>query len=188
MLSIFLSLVELVCFCSCATERSMQGVAVVGSGPRRYDVTWESPSKGAAGSMPLGNGDIGLNAWVEENGDLAFYISKTDSWGDNGRLLKVGARKGIGLKLARAVIRWARDNGWKRIVKVAHCELDWFYGIQGGGGKTFWEKVGFNVVGSFQKDAWEFNKEHGAIVQAQMAEKGMREEGVWTWYRMMYEL
>jgi len=85
-----IAVVGLVCLCSCATERSMQGVAGVGSGPSRYDVVWDSPSKDAAGSMPLGNGDIGLNAWVEENGDLAFYISKTDSWGDNGRLLKVG--------------------------------------------------------------------------------------------------
>ncbi|MCK5814433.1 MAG: hypothetical protein KAH07_00665, partial [Flavobacteriaceae bacterium] len=34
--------------------------------------------------------DIGLNVWVEQNGDLCFYIGKTDSWGDNGRLLKVG--------------------------------------------------------------------------------------------------
>jgi hypothetical protein len=55
-----------------------------------YDVVWETPSRDFSGSMPLGNGDIGLNAWVEENGDLVFYISKTDSWGDNGRLLKVG--------------------------------------------------------------------------------------------------
>ena len=54
-----------------------------------YNVTWETPSKDHNGSMPLGNGDIGLNAWVEENGDLIFYISKTDNWGDNGRLLKV---------------------------------------------------------------------------------------------------
>jgi hypothetical protein len=40
--------------------------------------------------MPLGNGDISLNVWIEENGDLIFYIGKTDSWGDNSRLLKVG--------------------------------------------------------------------------------------------------
>jgi hypothetical protein len=40
--------------------------------------------------MPLGNGDIGLNAWVEENGDLVFFISKTDSWTDSGRLVKLG--------------------------------------------------------------------------------------------------
>jgi len=40
--------------------------------------------------MPLGNGDIGLNVWTEGNGDIVVYISKTDSWGDNSRLLKVG--------------------------------------------------------------------------------------------------
>ena len=58
--------------------------------PDRYDVTWESPSADANGSMPLGNGDIGLNAWIEPSGELVFYISKTDAWGDNARLLKVG--------------------------------------------------------------------------------------------------
>lgn len=55
-----------------------------------YNVIWNSPSKDHHGSMPLGNGDIGLNVWVEESGDICFYIGKTDSWGDNGRLLKVG--------------------------------------------------------------------------------------------------
>ncbi len=55
-----------------------------------YNVIWDSPSKDYHGSMPIGNGDIGLNVWVEQNGDICFYIGKTDSWGDNGRLLKVG--------------------------------------------------------------------------------------------------
>ncbi len=40
--------------------------------------------------MPLGNGDIGLNAWVESSGDLVFTIGKTDAWEDNARLAKVG--------------------------------------------------------------------------------------------------
>jgi len=61
-----------------------------GSTMKDYNIIWTTPSKDASGSMPLGNGDISLNAWVEENGDLLFYIGKTDSWGDNGRLLKVG--------------------------------------------------------------------------------------------------
>jgi hypothetical protein len=60
------------------------------TGIGRYNVVWTSPSKDAAGSMPLGNGDIGLNVWMEETGDLCFYIGKTDTWGDNARLLKVG--------------------------------------------------------------------------------------------------
>ncbi|MBM4089849.1 MAG: LamG domain-containing protein, partial [Planctomycetes bacterium] len=56
----------------------------------RYNVVWNTPSENASGSMPLGNGDIGVNAWVEPTGDIVFYISKTDAWDDNGRLLKVG--------------------------------------------------------------------------------------------------
>ena len=40
--------------------------------------------------MPAGNGDISLNVWVEESGDLLFYIGKTDLWDDNSRLLKLG--------------------------------------------------------------------------------------------------
>jgi len=58
--------------------------------PDRYNVVWDSPSRDCRGSMPLGNGDISLNVWAETNGDLVFYIGKSDSWGDNGRLLKVG--------------------------------------------------------------------------------------------------
>ncbi len=55
-----------------------------------YNVVWTTPSKDASGSMPLGNGEVGLNAWVEENGDLVFYISRVDSWSECERLLKVG--------------------------------------------------------------------------------------------------
>jgi alpha-L-fucosidase 2 len=55
-----------------------------------YNVVWNSPSKNSLGSMPAGNGDIGVNLWVEENGDLVFYLSKTDAWSGNARLLKIG--------------------------------------------------------------------------------------------------
>ncbi|MEI6678233.1 MAG: DUF5703 domain-containing protein [Mariniphaga sp.] len=55
-----------------------------------FNVVWDSPSKNSAGSMPIGNGDIGTNLWVEENGDLVFYISKTDAWDENDRLCKIG--------------------------------------------------------------------------------------------------
>lgn len=56
----------------------------------KNNVVWTSPSKGSSGSMPVGNGDIGLNAWVEETGELLFYIGKSDAWSGNGRLLKLG--------------------------------------------------------------------------------------------------
>lgn len=44
--------------------------------------------------MPVGNGDIGLNVWTESNGDLLFYIGKTDAWSEHPKavngLMKVG--------------------------------------------------------------------------------------------------
>ncbi len=58
------------------------------------DVSWDKPGVGSQDSMPLGNGDIGLNVWTEANGDLLFYISKSDAWTDNDAggegLAKVG--------------------------------------------------------------------------------------------------
>jgi hypothetical protein len=59
--------------------------------PTPYEVVWDSPSQDCNGTMPLGNGEVALNAWIEPSGDLRFYIARTDSWDDSGRLVKVGA-------------------------------------------------------------------------------------------------
>jgi len=57
----------------------------------KHDVVWASAGRGSKDSMPAGNGDIGLNVWTEgATGSLCFYIGKTDSWDETGRLLKVG--------------------------------------------------------------------------------------------------
>ena len=55
-----------------------------------YTVQWTSQSINSSGSMPMGNGDIGANIWVDQEGVLQFYISKTDSHSEIGRLLKIG--------------------------------------------------------------------------------------------------
>ncbi|MCX7012091.1 MAG: DUF5703 domain-containing protein [Candidatus Sumerlaeota bacterium] len=54
------------------------------------NVVWTTPSKDHNGSMPIGNGDIGMNVWVEQNGDLLLLLSKTDAWSENCGLLKLG--------------------------------------------------------------------------------------------------
>jgi alpha-L-fucosidase 2 len=57
---------------------------------KAYDVVWDRPGEDARGSMPVGNGDIGLNVWAETaTGSVCFYIGKTDAWDENGRLLKL---------------------------------------------------------------------------------------------------
>ncbi len=55
-----------------------------------YSVTWNSPGSSYKDSMPIGNGDIGLNVWTEANGDIVFLIAKTDAWTENGQLVKLG--------------------------------------------------------------------------------------------------
>lgn len=69
--------------------------AIVGianaQGLESYDVVWDSPSKDSAGSMPLGNGEVTLNAWVEAGtGDLLVLVGRTDSHSELGRVMKVG--------------------------------------------------------------------------------------------------
>ena len=87
-----------------------------------YDVVWNSPSEDSRGSMPLGNGDIGLNVWVEKSGDLIFYISKTDSWSDN-----VGVGKGLP-KVGRVRVKMlpalATDSGVVQTLKLATGEIE----------------------------------------------------------------
>ena len=55
-----------------------------------YSVTWTSPGASYKDSMPIGNGDLGINLWTEANGDIIFLIAKTDAWTENGQLVKLG--------------------------------------------------------------------------------------------------
>ncbi len=58
--------------------------------PSRYDVVWDAPSQAPIDSMPIGNGDVGLNVWVEPSGDLVMYVAKSDAMSENGEFLKLG--------------------------------------------------------------------------------------------------
>jgi len=53
------------------------------------NITWTTPSRNAAESMPCGGGDIGLNVW-SENGDVLFYIARSSTFDENNSLLKLG--------------------------------------------------------------------------------------------------
>lgn len=58
--------------------------------------TYWKPAEDASASVPLGNGDIALNAWVAPSGAVCAYVGKSDSWGEFGQLYKVGR---FGLRL-----------------------------------------------------------------------------------------
>ena len=56
----------------------------------RYNTVFQSPSLDETGSIPLGNGNVGANLWVEENGDLFFYVNRNDSLAETITLCKLG--------------------------------------------------------------------------------------------------
>lgn len=68
------------------------GSVIVRADPPGDDspVVWDSPSADSWGSMPIGNGDIGANVWVEPSGDLVVLLSKSDAWDELSRLCKLG--------------------------------------------------------------------------------------------------
>jgi len=82
-----------------------------------YDINWTSPGLNSQGSMPIGNGDIGANVWVEDNGDLVFYISKTDAWSEVGRILKLGR---VRVSIQPSSIK---KNGFLQTLKLQYGEM-----------------------------------------------------------------
>ena len=55
-------------------------------------------------------------------------------------------RKGIGTRMVKALIEWAKVNGWERIEADSFEDLPIIYDITGSAGHTFWEKMGFRLV------------------------------------------
>ncbi|MDR1154246.1 MAG: DUF5703 domain-containing protein, partial [Bacteroidales bacterium] len=49
---------------------ALAGCEKKGDSISQYNTVWDTPSEDSFGSMPLGNGDIGLNVWFEKTGDL----------------------------------------------------------------------------------------------------------------------
>jgi N-acetylglutamate synthase-like GNAT family acetyltransferase len=55
-------------------------------------------------------------------------------------------RKGIGTRMVRALIEWAKANGWERIEADSFEDIPIIYDITGSAGHTFWEKLGFRLA------------------------------------------
>jgi hypothetical protein len=55
-------------------------------------------------------------------------------------------RKGLGTRMVKTLIQWAKANGWQWIEARAFEDLPIIYEITGSTGHAFWEKLGFVVV------------------------------------------
>lgn len=99
-----------------------------------YNVVWDSPSMDSAGSMPLGNGEIALNAWIEPSGDLLFYIARTDAWSGSLHgphfgaygLMKVGR-----VRVSLSPNPFANPTGFRQELKLCDGALEASVGPDG---------------------------------------------------------
>jgi GNAT superfamily N-acetyltransferase len=55
-------------------------------------------------------------------------------------------RKGIGTRMVKFLIEWARAKGWERIEVDAFEDLPLIYEITGSAGLSFWKKLGFHIA------------------------------------------
>ena len=93
-------------FLLCAAGGSLaSGDAPVLEQLAAHNVVWDSPSQDMHGSMPIGNGDLAANVWVEPSGDLVFYLSKSDAWDADQELLKLGR---VRIRLDKPFVRDGR--------------------------------------------------------------------------------
>ena len=56
----------------------------------RYNVTWQEPAETDRSAMPLGNGEVGISLWVLADGEIQFYIARTDACTELDRCVKLG--------------------------------------------------------------------------------------------------
>jgi len=76
-------------------------------------------------------------------------------------------RKGIGTRMAEALIRWAGDNGWEAVSAISYEDLPFIYEVTGDAGHTFWEKLGFRLAERYPDPEVRKHPEFAAILEQQ---------------------
>ncbi len=99
-------------------------------------------------------------------------------------------RQGIASRLVGALMDWARPRGWRAIEASAYADLPCVYAITGQAGRTFWQKLGFQVTETAIEAA--FDEEDGAgfvtVLLKDAADRGMDATAAKTRYTMRLNL
>jgi len=97
-------------------------------------------------------------------------------------------RKGIGMKMARALVQWAEENGWDGIEATAYEDLDILYAHTGQAGRHFWERLGFQEVEVGIQSIVGWREEFVRAMRAQAIVRGLNPEDAQNKYRMRLDL
>lgn len=97
-------------------------------------------------------------------------------------------RKGLGTRLIKALIEWARAEGWQAIEADAYHDLPLFFEITGNAGRLWWERLGFEVVSIGEERAMKDESEFIERAVKQAREAGLDPDEVTRCFRMRLEL
>jgi hypothetical protein len=99
-------------------------------------------------------------------------------------------RRGLGSRMVRTLVDWARPIGWTAIEAHAYADLPCVYAVTGQAGRTFWEKLGFHVAGSIMEPAFAENAHEGfvGLLLKEAAERGLDAKAAKTRHTMRLDL
>jgi len=55
-----------------------------------YNIQWKTNGDTPLKSIPIGNGDMAANVWINTKQELSILLSKSDAWSEQSELLKIG--------------------------------------------------------------------------------------------------
>ena len=97
-------------------------------------------------------------------------------------------RKGLGGRMVRTLIDWARPRGWLAIEAAAYEDLDVLYANTGQAGKRFWQKLGFRLADTAVEPAFEADNDFTRKMREQAAAKGLDPAAIKSRYTMRLDL
>lgn len=74
-------------------------------------------------------------------------------------------RKGIGTRMVRVLIEWAKTNNWDRIEADSFEDIPIIYEITGSAGHKFWEKLGFHLADRHPHPELQDRSQFGEFIQ-----------------------
>ena len=106
---------------------------------------------------------------------LLVHCMMVASDGPGGGSLR---RRGIGRRMAGALVDWAGANGWRAIEATAYASLPIVYTISGQAGRSFWEGLGFRLVGTGREPLLEEENDFVRTMREQAAAAGIDPDSV----------
>lgn len=99
-------------------------------------------------------------------------------------------RQGLGSRMVRTLIAWARSRGWRALEAHAYAELPSVYAVTGQASAAFWEKLGFRVVESTIEPALAESDAAGfvEVLLKEAADRGMDAEAAKTRHTMRLDI